>query len=157
MSLKNLKIKVNKIILIGSAGIVHKKSLRIRLKIKFFKIGKNVLTTSFFQKNFPNLLNKFKNICGSVDYKNASPIMRETLVKLVNTDLKAYLPNINVPTLLIWGTEDKETPISDALALEKLIPDSGLVKIQNCSHYVFLEEPIYVNRVIKFFLNGENK
>ena len=157
MNSKKLNFKVNRIVLIGSAGIVHKKSLSKKLKIRMFKISKKILSINILQNKFPNLLLKIKNCFGSVDYKTATPIMRETLVKLVNTDLKEYLPHINVPTLLIWGTDDKETPISDALAMEKLIPDSGLVKVQNCSHYVFLEEPIYVNRVIRFFLNGENK
>ena len=157
MSLKNLKFKVNKIILIGSAGIVHKKSLHIRLKIKLFKISKKVLSIKIFQKNFPNLLSKFKKIFGSEDYKNAPPIMRETLVKLVNTDLKNFLPCIKVPTLLIWGEKDTETPIEDGKLMQQTIPDCGLVTIKNCSHYVYLEEPQYVNRIIKYFLNGENK
>jgi len=41
--------------------------------------------------------------------------------------------------------------------MEKSIPDAGLVKVQNCTHYVFLEQPAYVNLVIKTFLNGGNK
>ena len=38
---KKLDFKVNKIILIGSAGIVHKKSFSQKVKIRSFKIGKN--------------------------------------------------------------------------------------------------------------------
>ena len=157
MSLKNLKFKVNKIILIGSAGIVHKKSLSKKLKIRMFKFSKKILSIKIIQNKFPNLLLKLKNYFGSVDYKTATPVMRETLVKLVNTDLKEYLPNIKIPTLLLWGENDTETPFSDGEFMQKLISDCGLIKVKNCSHYVFLEEPIYVNRVIKFFLNGENK
>lgn len=157
MSLKNLKFKVNKIILIGSAGIVHKKNLLIRLKIKMFKVFKKNLSTPLLKKIFPNLLTKLKNAFGSEDYKNASPIMKETLVKLVNTDLKDYLQNIKVSTLLIWGEKDTETPIEDGKLMQQTIPDCGLVTIKNCSHYVYLEEPQYINRIIKYFLNGENK
>ena len=40
--------------------------------------------------------------------------------------------------------------------LEKLIPDSGLVKIENCTHYVFLERTDYVNKIICTFLTGGN-
>ena len=156
MSEKNLDFKINKIILIGSAGIVHKKTLIQRTKVKVCKLGKKILETKPFKTLFPNLISKLKNHIGSEDYKNASPIMKQTLVELVNTDLREFLPNIQVPTLLIWGTNDTATPISDAEIMEKLIPDSGLVKIENCTHYVFLERTEYVNKIITTFLTGGN-
>ena len=40
--------------------------------------------------------------------------------------------------------------------MEQMIPDAGLVKIKGCSHYVFLENPSYVNIVIANFLTGGN-
>jgi len=153
----NLSFKVNKIILIGSAGIVHKKSFSQKLRIKLFKIAKKTLGLKPVKAIFPNALDNLKNKFGSADYKNASPIMKQCLVSLVNEDLKEYLPNIKVPTLLIWGEQDTATPIEDAVLMEKLIPDAGLVKVDNCSHYVFLEKPAYVNLVIRTFLNGGNK
>jgi len=156
MNKKNLNFKVNKIILIGSAGIVHKKTLFQKAKIGICKFGKKVLESKPFKALFPNLISKLKNHIGSEDYKNASPIMKQTLVQLVNEDLQELLPNINVPTLLIWGTNDTATPICDAEIMEKLIPDSGLVKIENCTHYVFLERTDYVNKIICTFLTGGN-
>lgn len=156
MSSPEFNIKVNKIILIGSVGIVRKKSMKVRLKIKFFKFCKKIFNLKLFNSLFPNLLSKLKNSFGSEDYKSASPVMKETLVKLVNEDLKEYLHNINVPTLLIWGELDTETPLSNAKLMEKLIPNSGLVTVKNCSHYVFIEEPAYVNKIIYTFLNGVN-
>jgi len=154
---KKLDFKVNKIILIGSAGIVHKKSFSQKVKIRSFKIGKRILGFKPVKIIFPKALDNFKNKFGSADYKSASPIMKECMVSLVNEDLREYLPNINVPTLLIWGENDSATPIEDAYLMEKSIPDAGLVKVQNCTHYVFLEQPAYVNLVIKTFLNGGNK
>lgn len=156
MNEKNLDFKVNKIILIGSAGIVHKKTLIQRAQVQVCKLGKKVLETKPFKTLFPNLISKLKNHIGSEDYKNASPVMKQTLVELVNKDLREFLPNINVPTLLIWGTNDTATPISDAEIMEKLIPDSGLVRIENCTHYVFLERTEYVNKIIATFLTGGN-
>lgn len=151
MNRKDLDFKVDKIILMGSAGIVNKKSFSQRVRIRTYKICKKLFKISLVQKAFPNLLNKF----GSDDYRNSSPVMRQTMVKLVNEDLREYLPNIKNPTLLIWGTNDTATPISDAELMEKLIPDSGLVKIDGCTHYAFLENPYYVNTVIKTFFEGK--
>lgn len=154
MSRANLNFNVNKIILIGSAGIVHKKSKLQELKIKILKLGKNIIETKPIKTIFPNLLSKLKNKFGSEDYKNASPIMKKTLVNLINEDLQKFLPNIKVPTLLIWGENDTATPLQDGELMEKLIPDSGLVKVKNCTHYVFLEQNAYVNSIISNFLNG---
>lgn len=153
---QKLDFKVNKIILMGCAGIVHKKTLEQKLRVKTFKLCKKVLEFKPINTLLPNLLAKLKNSFGSEDYKNASPIMKETLVKLVNEDIRNFLPNINQPTLLIWGELDTETPMSDGEIMESLIPDVGLIRIKSCSHYVFLEKPSYVNKIIYTFLNGEN-
>ena len=155
MSNKNLNFTVGKIILIGSSGVVHKKSFKQKLKIKLFKILKKILQLKLIQKFFPHLITSLKNNMGSEDYRNATPIMRDTLVKLVNTDVTEYLKDINRPTLLIWGEQDTATPISDGEIMEKLIPDAGLVRIPKCSHYVFVEQAGYVNKIIYTFLNGK--
>lgn len=156
MSQKNLNFKVNKIVLIGSAGIVHKKTLSQKLKIKIYKLCKKILELKPIKATFPNLISKLKNRFGSEDYRNASPVMKQTLVQLIDQDLRELLPNINVPTLLIWGVNDTATPIYDGEIMEKLIPDAGLIKVENCTHYVFLERPAYVNKIISTFLNGGN-
>lgn len=152
MNSPSLNIKIENIILIGSAGIVHSISLVKKFKIKFFKLCKRIIELKPIKLVFPNLLNDLKNKFGSEDYKNASPIMKECLVKLVSEDLREYMPNIKVPTLLIWGENDTAAPILDAEIMEKLIPNSGLVKVENCSHYVFLERSNFVNNVINNFL-----
>lgn len=155
MMSQDLKFKVNKIVLIGSAGIVHEKSQAQKIRLGIVKAGKKILELKPMKAIMPNVEEKLKNKIGSEDYKNASPVMKETLVNLVNEDLQEYLPNIKVPTLLIWGENDTATPIADAEIMEKKIPDSGLVRIPYCSHYVFLERADYVNNVIKVFFKGD--
>ena len=146
--------KVGKIILIGSAGIVHKKTMKQKIKVRTFKIGKKILGLKPIKAIAPKALDNFKNKFGSEDYRNASPIMKETMVKLINEDVREYFPNIKQPTLLIWGENDTATPIEDAYIMEKFIPDAGLVKVKNSSHYVFLENVMYVNKIINTFLNS---
>lgn len=152
MNKKNLDFKINKIILIGSAGIVNKKSFKIRLKIKINKLGKKILNLKLIKKIFPNALEKLKNRAGSEDYRNSSPILKQSMVKLVNEDLREELVNIKSPTLLIWGEKDTATPIEDAKLMKERIPNAGLVSYKDCTHYVFLERPGDVNAVIQKFL-----
>ena len=77
--------------------------------------------------------------------------MFERMIPLIGED---YLNKIKVPTLLIWGENDTETPLEDAKIMEKEIPDAGLVTFKNCSHYVFLERPVQINNIINNFITG---
>lgn len=151
---RKLNFKIGKIILIGSAGIVHKKSVSKKIRIKIFKTCKKILNITIIKKIWPNALEKLQTLFGSEDYKKASPILRQTLVKIINEDLKENLPKITQPTLLLWGEEDTATPIEDGMLMEKMIPDAGLVKFSNCSHFVFLERAMQINAIIANFLKG---
>ena len=86
----------------------------------------------------------------------SSPMMRQVMVKVVNEDLEPYLPNIKCPTLLVWGVNDTATPLSDGEKMEKLIPDAGLVKLENAGHYSFLEQQFIFNRVMCSFMKIDN-
>ena len=54
--------------------------------------------------------------------------------------------------MLIWGENDTETPLQDAKIMNKLIKNSGLVEIKYGTHYVFLEQTQYVNRIIDAYI-----
>jgi len=149
----DLPFSISKIVLTGSAGILPPKTLKKRLKVLIYKTGKTVLALPPVKALFPDALEQLQKRSGSSDYRNATPVMRETLVKVVNEDLKPLLSTINYPTLLIWGDEDTVTPISDAKCMEELIPDAGLVIVKGGSHYAFVEQPFFVNKVLQAFLN----
>ena len=65
------------------------------------------------------------------------------------------LPRISVPTLLFWGSLDKDTPISDAKKMEKLIPDCGLIEYAGSSHFSYLENINNVNSVLNEFFKND--
>lgn len=139
---------LDKIILIDSAGIGRK--TKSNFKIKVLKFLKNTIG-----KIMPGLVKKMKDKIGSTDYKNASPIMKETLVNVVREDLTELLPKIDYSTLLIWGENDQDTPIEDAYLMENKIKDSGLVKIEQAGHYSFLDNAYLTHQVIASFLGGD--
>lgn len=142
-----------KAVLIDSAGIIPKRTLSYKFKVWRYKTAKKLIKL-FYGKRADEKLEMLKKSHGSADYKNASGVMRDTMVKLVNTDLKPCLEKINVPTLLIWGTEDSATPISDGRLMESLIKDSGLVELQGGSHWAFVEQPRKFISVLLSFLNS---
>ncbi|MDR0919292.1 MAG: alpha/beta hydrolase [Oscillospiraceae bacterium] len=136
-------LNIKKIVLVDSAGIKPKKSFKAKCRQRCFKIAKRLLP----QKKVEELRKKMS----SVDYNNATPLMKQVLVKTVNEDLTHYLSNIKAETLLFWGENDTATPISDGELMEKLIPNAGLVKVKG-GHFSFLEQSFTFQRVIKSFL-----
>lgn len=146
-----LPVRIEKIVLIDSAGIVPKKSLKKKVKIRIYKIGKRLASIKTLQRLFPDVIENWKSKQGSADYRNSSPIMRQSLVKLVNEDLTASLGRIKVDTLLVWGDQDTATPVSDAHIMEKSIPKAGLVVLKGAGHYSFLDQPYIFNRVMKSY------
>ena len=91
-----------------------------------------------------------KQYIGSRDYKAASPIMRETLVFVVNEDLSKFAREIEEPTLLIWGDNDTEAPLSDARELEKIMIDAALIILPG-THYAYLENLARVVSILNEF------
>lgn len=143
---KDLPFEVTRIILVDSAGIRPEKTPEQLKKEKVMKLGKKLLSGT------PKLLEKMQSMVGSADYKAASPLMKEILVNVVNEDLTDLLPGIKQSTLLIWGTLDTATPISDAEKMEQLIPEAGLARIEGAGHYSFLESPVIFNAIMASYL-----
>lgn len=137
------KYKVNKVVLFGSPCIREKKELSFKEKTlkKLKKIpGLNILSELA------------KNYIGSTDYKQATPRMRDILVRVINQDLSNYAALIKVPTLLIWGDLDVSAPLEDAKKLEQIIPDAGLVILPGKTHYAYLEDLSKVTTILTKFL-----
>ena len=129
-----------KIVLLDSAGLIPKKSLKQKFRAKSFKVIKRALTLPIIKNYSGELLDKARKHYGSADYNAAPEVLRKTLVSLVNTDLRDIIPNITCPTLLIWGEKDTATPLSDAKIIESLIKDSGLCVYENAGHFAFFEQ-----------------
>lgn len=142
-----------KIVLLDSAGLIPKKSFRQKWRAKSFKIIKRVLTLPLIKSFSAPLLEKARNHYGSADYNAAPPVLRQTLVSLVNTDLRDILGNINCPTLLIWGENDTATPLSDAKIIESKIRDCGLCVIKGTGHFSFCEKPFEAHAIINSFIS----
>ena len=143
---------VNKAILTDSAGIVPEKTQAQKKRTARYKRYKTLLTKTGLTKMAPWLMDRLQKKYGSADYAAASPVMRQSMVKVVNTDLRAEMPSIRIPVLLIWGDADTATPLSDGKEMERLMPEAGLAIIPGGTHFCFLENPILYHRILGSFL-----
>lgn len=133
---------VHKLVLFGSPCIRHE---RKSIKESFLKSVKKL-------PGMDKLGEFSKKFIGSTDYKNASPIMRNILVQVINQDLTKYAKKIDCPTLLIWGTLDEAAPIEEARELEAILPDGALIELEGYTHYAYLEALPRVKAILKSFM-----
>ncbi len=141
-----------KIVLLDSAGLIPKKTFRQKWRAKSFKIIKRILTLPIIKSFSGGLLEKARRHYGSTDYNAAPLVLRQTMVSLVNTDLRDIIHKISCPTLLIWGENDTATPLADAKIIENLIPDCGLCVIKGTGHFSFCERPFEAHAIINSFI-----
>lgn len=137
------KYQTKKIILLASPFKVKKNPNS--LKVKILKKLKTI-------PGLKNVAEKMKKHMGSEDYRNASPMMRNILVKHVNTDITDDIKKIKCSAIIIWGTKDVAVPISDAYELESLIDDSAVIPYEGCTHYAYLERLGQTVSIIRNFI-----
>ncbi len=136
---------IDKLVLFGAPCI--RDDNKLSLKVRALKALKRLP----FMNNIGEYMKKY---IGSRDYKAASPIMRQTLVNVVNEDLSSYARRIEEPTLLIWGEYDTEAPVADARKLEELMIDAALIVVPG-THYAYLENLNRVSQILKSFFGGK--
>lgn len=71
-------------------------------------------------------------------------------------DHTEFLSKIDVPTLLVFGEEDKVTNLDAAKTLNSEIDNSTLITIPNAGHYSNLEQPDLFNKAVIDFLGELN-
>lgn len=142
------KLLDNKLIFTGGAGIKPKRTLKYKTSVLNYKFMKFLTTTPFYKHYRDDLL----STSGSQDYKDASPIMKSVLSKVVNEDLESYLVNIDNETLLYWGSADDATPLSDGIKMNDEITNSKLIVRENEGHYSFLESKEIFLQELKDFI-----
>ncbi len=66
------------------------------------------------------------------------------------------LPNINIPTGIIWGKQDSVTPPKVGEDFNKLLPNSTLYWIDKCGHAPMMEHPDRFNTILAGWLSENN-
>lgn len=144
---------VRKLVLVDSAGVRRRRGIHYFLRMYSYKLARFVTSFPFLSAHRERFLHAVRARLGSADYQAAGdPILRSTLVKIVNEDQRHQLPRIQAPTLLIWGSEDRDTPLADARVMERLIPDAGLVLFEGAGHFSYLERLDQFCRVVAHFV-----
>lgn len=128
--------KIGKVILVNSAGLKPRRTPIYYCKYLLSRIGRIFRRLGSYGNR---LADSIADRVGSRDYKQAG-LMRGTMVKSVNQDLRPFLSKIRAETLLIWGEDDKDTPLSSGRKMKQEIPNSQLVVLKDAGHYSYLDQ-----------------
>ena len=92
------------------------------------------------------LIEQFENGAGKPGFLAA-------LSGLVGYDILDRLREVRVPTLIVWGRNDRVVPATDAYGYAERIANSRTVIFDRTGHCPQLERPVRFNRVLEEFLN----
>lgn len=124
------------LVLVASAGIYVRKSLKVQTKIALFKLLKLFGFT------------KIRELFVAEDAKKLSEPMYQTFKNVVNEDFSNEFKNYSEKALLCWGKSDTATPMSSAKKIDSLIKDSTL-EVYEGDHYFFMNHAEDVSKKIE--------
>ncbi|MDO8648282.1 MAG: alpha/beta hydrolase [Candidatus Peregrinibacteria bacterium] len=129
-------VPVSHLFLCASAGIKHPRHVKRVIGLTLAKTGKFFLAIPGLRALAPlgrKLLYKLVRVH---DYERASPVMRETLIRVTSEDFRKYLREIAIPTDIFWGEDDRMTPLSDGQYMHSQIRGSTFHTYPSVRHAV---------------------
>jgi pimeloyl-ACP methyl ester carboxylesterase len=126
---------VDKMVIVGGAGLKPRFNIITWTKIKLYKwlkIGH-----------------------GSSDYQKLTAAGKKTFINIISRDLSPEIQNAAVPTLLITGASDTATPPYMAKRWAKLCKNAAYKIYKNCGHFAYLDNPVRFIKDTQKFLQNE--
>ncbi len=94
---------------------------------------------------------------GMLNYYRASPIdvpLMDAPFEVPSTFTAPQLPNLTIPTLVIWAMDDLALPPENLDGLEDIVDPLTVHQVPDCGHFVPWEAPDAVNSAMEAFLEG---
>lgn len=83
-------------------------------------------------------------------YRESASFARIAWERAFDPKLATWLHRIKIPTLLVWGEQDKVVPFGQAESWAKLIPNAAIRGFPGAGHLVLNEKPEAVRAVAEF-------
>jgi pimeloyl-ACP methyl ester carboxylesterase len=143
----------SKLIIVNASGIKPRNSFKK-------KVFKGISSSAARLEKLPGISKisgslrhaYYKFLVGEMDYYKAGP-MRETFKNIIATDLDEQLNSITTPTLLIWGKDDRITPLWMGQRMHSLIPNSQLEVVEGKGHGLPLIAAEKVSELVSNYLH----
>jgi pimeloyl-ACP methyl ester carboxylesterase len=161
--------RVEKLVLVSAAGLMRVGNARLtaleRAARLFHPATAAVLARRDYLVRRPKLRRRI--LYGIVRYPDriepelvyevasgaGKPGFLDALNAITKYDFADRLPDVSVPTLIVWGRNDMIVPVSGAYEYERLIPNTRLEIFEDTGHVPMLERPARFNQLVEEFLN----
>jgi len=167
----NFPAGIEKLVLVDPPGIVHRASFSSQFLGHLLSsytrdyVPPVVSTQSKASGMAQQLLARVEQLNLDPEIVHASPQLRSKLLGgnplviagygIVLEDFTSVLPNISVPTLIVWGENDTLAPLRTGRFLAATIPGAQLAVIAGAGHVPMIEKPSAFRGVLEPFLNGD--
>ena len=118
------------LILLDAAGIYEKSRKR--------DLSKALSKTFAPLKKVPLARKVVHKVLGASDYEQAPDNMKKTLDNMLTSDQKLDISNITTNTQIIWGSDDKITPVRQGKKMHELLKNSELTIKDGWRHSRYL-------------------
>jgi pimeloyl-ACP methyl ester carboxylesterase len=161
--------RVEKLVLVSAAGLVRVGNRQLYALERMARLF-HPLTAAFLARREhlvrrPGLRRRMlygvvrypDRIAPEIAYEVASgagkPGFLDALNAIWEYDFRDRLPEISVPTLILWGRNDRIVPVAGAYEYEQLIPNARREIFEDTGHVPMLERPARFNQLVEQFLN----
>lgn len=117
----------------------RRRSLRFRALRTLHRVG--IVTDARMEK--------IRNRHGSADYRAASGVMRQVLVRVVNESYEEQLARLRCPVELVWGEVDESAPVDVARRAAELLGDAPMTVIPGGDHDACFRRPDVLQAAIR--------
>jgi len=93
-------------------------------------------------------------ILDKIERKAVAVFEAQQRALLARPDARDLLGEIRCPTLILCGRQDAWSPLSRHEEMQRLVPDSKLVVVEECGHMSTMERPVEVNGALQTWLTS---
>jgi len=150
-ALENLPL-IHSILLTGSSGLFENAMGSTFPKRGSYEYIKKKTEDTFYD---PKTATKelIDEVFGIVNDRMKALKVLKTAKSAIRHNVGNRLGEIDKPVLLIWGKNDKVTPLFVGEEFHKLLPNSELISLNHCGHAPMMEKPDEFNQILESFLN----
>ncbi len=147
--------KVKALVLTGSSGLFENSLGGSFPKRGDYNYIKAKTEYTFYDPNTAtkSLVDEVYDICNN---RNKAMRVISMARSAMKENLAGILHKLTMPSLLIWGKEDRVTPPFVGEEFHKLLPNSELVMLDHCGHAPMMEKPGEFNVILEEFLQRLN-
>ncbi|HRF56254.1 MAG TPA: alpha/beta hydrolase [Campylobacterales bacterium] len=120
--------------LLSSSGIVEPKPLKVRAKIRVFKLFKKIFGDSFYK------------LFATKDAEGMPKNMYETIKNVVDEDFTPRFKVFGGKALIFWGRDDNATHLESGAKIASLIQNSKFYDFEG-DHYFFLKSATKIENI----------